>query len=340
MPSNSTMKRALAAVAVLVLALVVIGGKRRSVRTPTRPLAGTDEVRSVLVDGIRHDFHIYLPSAYDGVNALPVVLFFHGGGGNAEQGEATVNLRPTAEKHAFILVRPEGYDRTRLGIRTWNAGNCCGAAMEDAVDHVGAVREILVTLAAEWKIDPARVFATGHSNGGMMSYRLACELGDRIAAIAPNAAALVDRNLETSPPEEIFPCTPPRAVAVMHMHGDADTCSPLDGGVSTGLEQSLRPSVSDAMTTFIAINGASSAPRASFNNGDVTCSTHDGTKDVVLCIAEGGGHAWPGAAYSRRSSRNCGGGPITGMDANEAMWAFFNGSDPQSARRRSSSRRR
>jgi polyhydroxybutyrate depolymerase len=193
----------------------------------------------------------------------------------------------------------------------------------DGIDHVQAVRAILDRVEAEWRVDTARVYATGHSNGGMMAYRLACELSDRVTGIAPNAAYLVDRDLDASPPRELFRCEPVRPVPVMHMHGDADTCAPMDGGRSTGFEPSLRPPVSDSIARFVAINHASPTPRLTYQRGDVTCVTHDGDADVVLCTASGGGHAWPGASYSLRTQRNCGGTAIGGMDANEAIWDFF-----------------
>ena len=315
------MKRTLALILVCLIVLL-IGAKRRSVR---KSPAGRDFARSVTAGGVVHEYLVYVPSSYDGVRRMPVVLFFHGGGGNAEQGERTVSLRATAEKHGFLLVRPEGYDASGLGLRTWNAGSCCGGAADARIDHVAAVREILDRVEGEWRVDTDRIFATGHSNGGMMAYRLACELSDRIAAIAPNAAVLVDKDLEVQPPRTLFACTPVRPVAVMHMHGDADTCSPMEGGRSTGLETSLRPPVSDSIARFVLLNHASATPRVTYSQGEVTCVTFDGQPkgDVVRCVARGGGHAWPGAAYALFTKANCGGNAIHGLDANEAIWDFF-----------------
>jgi polyhydroxybutyrate depolymerase len=319
------MKRVLAVILVCLVP-VLIAARRRSVRSGSGNLPGRDFERFVLAGSLRHDFLVYVPSSYDGSRAVPVVLFFHGGGGNARQGEDTVHLRATAERHGFILVEPEGYDGSGLGLRTWNAGACCSAAVRDGVDHVGAVRAILDSVASEWRIDSARVFATGHSNGGMMAYRLACELSDRITAIAPNSAALSDTDLDANPPRAMFACTTPsRPVPVMHMHGDADTCMPVDGGVSTGLETSTRPPLSYSINRFVAIDHAATTPRLTYQNDDVTCVTHDGPQraDVVLCTARGGGHAWPGADYTGISRVRCGGAAIRGLDANEAIWQFF-----------------
>jgi len=318
------MKRAIALLLLCLVALTV-AAKRRAMRSAPGELTGREHERSVTVDGIRHDFYVYVPPQHDGIRRLPLLLSLHGGGGNADQHERTVNLRATADERGFLLVRPEGYDGSGLGLRTWNAGACCGGAKRDGIDHVKAVRAILDRVEAEWRVDGARVYATGHSNGGMMAYRLACELSDRIAGIAPNAAYLVDKDLDANPPRELFRCEPARSVPVMHMHGDADTCAPMAGGRSTGFEPSLRPPVSDSIARFVAINHASPTPRVTYEHGDVACVTHDGDADVVLCTAEGGGHAWPGASYSLRTQRNCGGTAIDGMDANEAIWDFFVG---------------
>ena len=318
------MKRAFALV-LLCLVPLVSGAKRRAVRSGTSGLAGGESQLAVTVDGVRHDFHVYVPSTYDGVNPMPVLLFFHGGGGNATQGERTVNLRTTAEERGFILVRPEGYAPGILPVRTWNAGACCAGAVEAGIDHVAAVRAILDRVEAEWRVDADRVYATGHSNGGMMAYRLACQLSDRIAAIAPNSSYLVDRDLEAEPPREQFACNPSRPVPVMHMHGDADVCAPMQGGWSEGLEVALRPPVSDSISRFVAFNHASTTPRVSYQRLDVTCVTYDGEQnaDVVLCTAKGGGHAWPGARYPLASRNSCGGTAIRGLDANDAIWDFF-----------------
>lgn len=317
------MKRAIALLLLCLTAPLLFAAKRRAVGSGTLP--GRDVVRSVTAGAIRHDFHVYVPSSYDGSKRMPLLLFFHGGGGNARQGERTVNLRVTAEKRGFILVRPEGYDAGGLGFRTWNAGACCPGAADAGIDHVAAVRSILDRVEDEWLIDTDRVFATGHSNGGMMSYRLACELSDRIAAIAPNSAYLVDKDLEASPPRTLFPCAPARPVPVMHMHGDADVCAPMKGGWSSGLLVALRPPVAESIARFVALNHASTTARVTYQNDDVTCVTHDGEQDadVVLCTARGGGHSWPGAAYSLATRSTCEGAAIRGMDANTAIWDFF-----------------
>ena len=112
----------------------------------------------------------------------------------------------------FIAVHPKG------GGNTWNAGLCCGEAMTAKVDDVGFVAAMLDELEARFCVDTDRVFACRLSNGGFISHRLACELSERIAAIAPVAGTNV-----TSP------CAPSQPVSVIHFHGTADTLVPYNG---------------------------------------------------------------------------------------------------------------
>src|SRR5581483_1221143 len=137
----------------------------------------------------------------------PVVLAFHGGGSNAMQMADFCGLNAKADGAGFIVAYPEGSGRLARD-HTWNGGNCCGYAMEQKVDDVGFVRVLLDDLAWRARIDTKRVYATGMSNGAVMAYRLASELADRIAAIAPVAG-----------PMGTATCKPSRPVSVMHFHG-------------------------------------------------------------------------------------------------------------------------
>src|SRR4029077_11358983 len=108
------------------------------------------------------------------------VLAFHGGGSNAEQMVHFCGMNEKADQADFIVVYPNGSGRLDRAL-TWNGGNCCGYAMLNNVDDVSFVRALLSDLERVVAIDPKRVYATGISNGGIMAYRLASELSDRIA---------------------------------------------------------------------------------------------------------------------------------------------------------------
>ena len=127
-------------------------------------------------------------------------------------------LNEKADKEGFIAVYPNGTGRLEQML-TWNGGNCCGYAMWNNVDDVGFTRALLDDLAKVANVDAKRVFATGMSNGGIMCYRLASELSDRIAAIAP-----VSGTMGTAT------CNPKRPVSVMHFHGTDDEFLPFKGG--------------------------------------------------------------------------------------------------------------
>jgi polyhydroxybutyrate depolymerase len=201
---------------------------------------------------------------------------------------------------------------------TWNGGNCCGSAQWNRVDDVGFTRALLDDLAKTANVDAKRVFATGISNGGIMCYRLASELSDRTAAIAPVAGTM-----------GMATCKPKRPVSVMHFHGTDDEFVPFKGGrtaKSLGLiefypvERSIlawvkadscpeTPVVTDEPKTF---DDGTSVQRKTYGPGK------DGA-EVILFVINGGGHTWPGrdpkVQFLGKSTKN--------ISANDLMWEFF-----------------
>ena len=131
------------------------------------------------VDRRERIYLVHVPKSYDDAKPTPVVLAFHGGGSNAEQMVRFCGLNGKADEAGFIVVYPNGtglFPRTL----TWNGGNCCGYAMRNKVDDVAFVRALLDDLAKVARIDNKRVYATGMSNGAIISYRSASELSDRL----------------------------------------------------------------------------------------------------------------------------------------------------------------
>jgi polyhydroxybutyrate depolymerase len=161
---------------------------------------------TIHVGGRDRTYTVRLPSSYTGTTPMPLVVAMHGGFGSGTQLENQSQLTVKAEEAGFIVVYPDGV-ASLLGIRTWNAGGCCGYAMNQDIDDVGFINALLDTLIADYAIDTQRIYATGMSNGGFMSYRLACELANRIAAIAPVSASMT-----------IAACQPVRPVPVISFH--------------------------------------------------------------------------------------------------------------------------
>ncbi len=288
--------------------------------------------------GQRRPFIVHLPEGAAKEN-LPVVLVLHGGGGNAENMRQMTGMNDVADKHGFIAVYPEGYGSPVMDrIRTWNAGDCCGPAVKKQSDDVGYMGAVIDALIAQYKIDASRVYATGHSNGAMMSYRLACEMSDRIAAIAPNAGQ-----------REVAACKVKRPVPVLHMHGTKDPCALYDGGEKCGgcFSKFLRFSVEadrpclpvrTVAQDAAKLNGCEMTTEVTLQKGAVTCEQYKCPRDaeVELCSVEGMGHRWAGACDKGPTA--CAKEPdkkicsryeeIVGpgnndVDAGELAWAFF-----------------
>lgn len=274
--------------------------------------------------GVDRVFNVHVPPAYDGTSATPVVLNFHGNGSTAAQQAGLVSdMNTVADEEGFIAVHPNGLRATDLGKtsyvntttnpRSWNAGNCCPDMSFFDTDDVGFVSGMIDVLEEALCVDAKRVYATGLSNGGMISYRLACDLSERIAAIAPVGAI----NAATT-------CTPARPVPVMHFHGTADAVVPYHGGSGFPLLDGgfyAFPSVSDSDADSALRNGCTGGATESYAQGDTTCVTHEGcAAPVTLCTSEGAGHTWPGGGIPP----SLGLGPTaSGIDASRAMWTFF-----------------
>lgn len=187
---------------------------------------------------------------------------------------------PCPQPGRFVVVYPEGIPSPHLKrAHTWNGGYCCGPAQTEGVDDVAFVAAVIDVVTAAHPVDPARVFAVGHSNGGIMAYRLACELSDRVAAIGVVAGSLgVDR------------CSPDRPVSLLHVHGTADQNHPIEGGSGTnslaGVE--FHPPI-DAVRAIAAVDGCPEQSSTS-SEGDLTTqrwSPCDEGTEVALVIVEG-----------------------------------------------------
>jgi len=296
----------------LVFGIVVLSFL--AMRSQGDELKAGDHVLSLTAGGRERIYLLHLPPAYDGKRPLPLVIVLHGGGGNAPSAVQMTGFSEKADKEGFVVVYPNGSGRLKNRLLTWKSGNCCGYALDNNVDDVGFIRALIDELEKTRAIDPKRVYITGMSNGGMMTYRLACELSDKIAAAAPVAGAL---NLDN--------CHPAHPVSMIIFHGTADEHVLYDGGEPlkrVDTHRRVDKSVSFAVNFWVKQDGCSETPQRE-EKGNIRTEVYRGGKDgaeVTLYTVKGGRHAWPGGeAYVLGSE------PTREISATDLMWEFFAG---------------
>ncbi len=300
------MRRVFLALLALTLGLLACSKSLRSA-----PASG-DTTRTLTVNGIERSYVIHVPSSYDGSQPVPLVMDFHGGGGNAKTQINTSNFEPLADQKEFIVVYPNGDGRIGDKLLTWNGGTCCGYAVKNHIDDVGFVRAVIADIEASYKIDPKRIYATGLSNGGIMSQRLACDASDVFAAIGPVSGTLND-------PE----CQPKEPVSVIEFHGTADQHIPYNGGIG---DQSLAgvpfASVKDSIDFWLKFDQCPTTPKTE-TFADIQHDAYSncaGGTAVELYTVIGGGHAWPGGNGPAWPG---GDQPTHTISATNLMWDFF-----------------
>jgi polyhydroxybutyrate depolymerase len=269
-------------------------------------------------DGLTRSFGVYLPPTYDvaGTTPTPIVIVLHGGFGWGEQVFTNSRMQELADEAGVIVAYPDGVAGP-FGVRTWNAGRCCGYAVTTAADDVGFIAALLDRFDTKLCVDDRRVYATGMSNGAMLNYRLGCELSQRIAAIGPVAGSDVTQG-----------CAPTRPVAVMEVHGTADMNVPWEGGLGCGPSGVAYLSVADSIGGWVTRDACSGPDVTYLDAGDGHCTRH-GTcpsgDEVVLCAIDGGGHTWPGGLpLSSPGFPGCPfGAQSTTFDATRKLFDFF-----------------
>ncbi|MFD2791998.1 alpha/beta hydrolase family esterase [Promicromonospora vindobonensis] len=262
---------------------------------------GSSVLRTLTSDGRERSVQLHLPDGYRSDRAWPVVLVFHGRGNTGAGTEAFAGL----DALPAIVAYGNGVIGTGSGDRQAWEGAPYSAP---GVDDIAYTNDVLDTLESDLCVDTRRVYATGKSNGGGLAGILACELSDRVAAVAPVAAAFYG----TGHPD----CVPERPVPVIEFHGTNDVTIPYVGDVDRGL-----PAIPHWAGEWVERNGCTTGPDVEATAADVT--TYRWTDcaagaEVTQVAVLGGGHTWPGEdSYS-------GGGYAThSIEAHEVMWEFL-----------------
>ena len=261
---------------------------------------------SLTHDGIQRDYILYIPELYDGSSDVPLVLNFHGFGSNATQQMFYGDFRDIADTEGFLLVHPEG--TTVIGNQFWNVGF---PGISSTIDDVGFTEALIDELAASYAIDLDRVYATGMSNGGFMSFLLACQLSEKIAAVASVTGAMTQDTFDN--------CNAQRPVPALQIHGTEDDVVLYNGNT-------LSLSISDIISYWVDHNNCETTPTTTSlpdidpsDGSTIEHSVYEAgdngiTTEHMKVI--GGGHTWPGSVINT-------GGTNQDIDASMEIWLFF-----------------
>ncbi|MGD9074248.1 MAG: PHB depolymerase family esterase [Desulfobacteraceae bacterium] len=283
-----------------------------------------DSTRSMTYDGRTRTYQVHIPPLHATRMHLPLVIVLHGGGGTGRKMKHYLTrggFNALADEEGFAVVYPDGVERH------WNDGRELDRyrAHREDVDDVGFISQLIDHHVATLRIDPRRIYVTGISNGGLMSYRLACQLTQKITAIAAVTASLSEKLRAT--------CKPSANISVLIMNGTEDPLVPWDGGDihiwwrTFGRVLSTR----DTLRFWVERNrcSPSTALVEAWDENE-----EDGTRvrrevygeckddvEVVLYTIEGGGHTWPGG-YQYLPEWIIGKTSLE-LNANETIWRFF-----------------
>ena len=288
----------------------IIAARDAEAEPCTRAAPGFHGTCTLEHGGRTREYELYVPQSAK--PPAPLVVNLHGRKGTGREQES--RLIAEADRFGFVLVSPQGYERS------WNSGIGLAPARQDGIDDVSFVRAIVKEVQVATSIDAARVYATGLSNGGRMAHRLGCEASDVFAAIASVAGPIADRDEETG--ERAFHCNPLRAVPVLMIHGTRDTCTPYAGGA--GIETRGNVATPVAAREW-AQRANCSTTTVTHRLGSTTCEVYSGCAEraeVAMCTVRDAGHVWPGGPrYALWEI--CGGTWPDDFRASEQIWRFF-----------------
>ena len=266
-------------VAVLGVVLVIACCGGRDSGKPSAFVEGTS-VHTIDVGGHDRTYRLYKPKGLPASASLVVML--HGGFGTDAQAERSYGWDELADSSKFVVAYPGGLNRA------WNVngGGCCGRPAKQGIDDVGFITAAIADIKRNLSIDASRVYATGMSNGGMMSYTLACDTSI-FAAIGPVSGTQLD------------PCPSPHPVSVMTIHGTKDPLVPYGGGPGRGFAHINGPPVPESNAFWRKVDQCQTPVETT--SGSVTTSTAGcpDNRSVVLITVNGGGHHWPDFATDK-----------------------------------------
>jgi len=260
---------------------------------------------SLMHGGIQRSYIIYVPANYSGNQAVPLLFNFHGYTSNANEQMWYGDFRPIADTAGFIIVHPEG-TQDNTGTTHFNVG-----WGQSTVNDVSFTSFLIDTISAQYNINLDRVYSTGMSNGGFMSFRLACELSDRIAAIGSVTGSILPGTLSS--------CNPSHPMPILQIHGTSDQTVPYGGGA--GWSSPINTLVNWWATENNCTSPATITQMPNISTSDNTTVEKqvypdgDACTEVVHYKVAGGSHTWPGSLFNSP-------GTNYDIDASLVVWKF------------------
>ncbi len=299
---------------ILALTIVLLSCKKAD-NKPITEAPSQQKTINLSVDGIARNFILYLPTGYSNQTKLPMIFVLHGGTGTAEGMQQLADFTTIANRDKIVLVYPSGIQNS------WNDGRPT-KANQLGIDDINFFRQMCDYMLANYAINGSKIYATGISNGGFMSSRLACELNDKIAAVAVVAAS-IEQGVYNN-------CNPSSPMPTMYIQGTLDPFVPFMGGTVSPGAGGVAVSHTQTIAKWISINHCNPIPLVT----DMPDIANDGTStkqriytnstnktEVVSYIILNGGHTWPqGPSYLPESII---GKTSQDINANEIIWQFF-----------------
>ena len=261
--------------------------------------------KTVSVNGVERTYILYVPESYDGSKATSLIFNLHGYQSNATDQMRYGDFRPIADREGIIIAHGQGLDldgRSHWNVGSWTTGSTS--------DDIGFISAMIDEISTEYRIDSRSVYSTGMSNGGYMSFLLACQLGDKIAAIASVTGSMTPENFDL--------CNPSRSIPILQIHGTNDGTVPYGGAIWT-------KSIDDVLNYWIGENNIVSTNTEMLSDSDTSDGStveriqhnSDGVPNMVVHYKiTGGDHTWPGTVFKTPGTNN-------DFDASEAIWEFF-----------------
>ncbi|MES2797198.1 MAG: PHB depolymerase family esterase [Bacteroidota bacterium] len=297
----------------LILALLQVASscKQKNYDSPI-PKTSLRQEGNLTVDNRIRYYLLNLPPNFNEGSDFSLVIALHGGGGKSTQMETDYLLTEKANAANFAIVYPEGVKSDGiLKLQTWNAGTCCDYAVENKIDDVKFISLLIDEILKKYpKINPKKVYATGMSNGAMLCYKLACELSNKIAVIAPVAGTMATNER----------CNPARAMPMLIIHSKLDTKVPYSGG--TGIFGYYFPPVENGINNWLFNNNCKSDSKTIKNYEKYTLTSWGNCTDnstIEFYFTNDGGHSWPGGLHNREVADE----PSKAFIANDIIWEFF-----------------